>query len=68
LTALIEGGDRFKRVGLLDDDYVVILSSDHRRPTTPSYRSNGLRLCRILKSLPAETTPILLMIPLPSGG
>lgn len=35
LTALIEGGDRFKRVGLLDDDYVVILSSDYPAADDP---------------------------------
>jgi DNA-binding transcriptional LysR family regulator len=29
LTALTDGGDRFKCVGLLDDEYVVILSRDH---------------------------------------
>src|ERR1700761_9320111 len=29
LEALTEGGERFKCVGLLEDDYVVILSSDH---------------------------------------
>jgi DNA-binding transcriptional LysR family regulator len=29
VTTLTEGGDRFKCVGLLDDDYVAILSSDN---------------------------------------
>jgi DNA-binding transcriptional LysR family regulator len=29
LGTLIHGGDRFKCVGILDDDYVVMLSSDH---------------------------------------
>ena len=29
LTTLIEGGDRFKCIGLLDDEYVAILSSDN---------------------------------------
>jgi DNA-binding transcriptional LysR family regulator len=29
LNTLTEGGDRFKCVGLLDDDYVAILSGDH---------------------------------------
>ncbi|HEX3993817.1 MAG TPA: LysR substrate-binding domain-containing protein, partial [Acetobacteraceae bacterium] len=29
LEALTEGGERFKCVGLLEDDYVAILSSDH---------------------------------------
>jgi DNA-binding transcriptional LysR family regulator len=29
LSALVEGGDRFKCVGLLEDDYVAILASDH---------------------------------------
>jgi DNA-binding transcriptional LysR family regulator len=29
LTTLIDGGDRFKCVGLLDDEYAVIVSSDH---------------------------------------
>jgi DNA-binding transcriptional LysR family regulator len=29
LGTLIDGGDRFKCVGLLDDEYAVILSSDH---------------------------------------
>lgn len=28
LSALIEGGDRFKCAGLLDDDYAVVLSAD----------------------------------------
>jgi DNA-binding transcriptional LysR family regulator len=35
LTALAEGGDRFKCVGLLEDDYVVILSSDHPAAEDP---------------------------------
>ncbi len=29
LSALTEGGDRFKCVGLLEDEYVALLSSDH---------------------------------------
>ena len=29
LSTLMEGGDRFKCVGLLEDDYVAILASDH---------------------------------------
>jgi DNA-binding transcriptional LysR family regulator len=29
LTTLIDGGDRFKCVGLLDDEYAVIVSNDH---------------------------------------
>jgi DNA-binding transcriptional LysR family regulator len=29
LGTLIDGGDRFKCVGILDDEYVVMLSSDH---------------------------------------
>jgi DNA-binding transcriptional LysR family regulator len=29
LTALVEGGDRFKCVRLLEDEYSVVLSSDH---------------------------------------
>jgi DNA-binding transcriptional LysR family regulator len=29
LGSLIHGGDRFKCVGILDDEYVVMLSSDH---------------------------------------
>jgi DNA-binding transcriptional LysR family regulator len=29
LTALIDGGDRFKCVSLLDDEYAVIVSNDH---------------------------------------
>ena len=29
LTALTEGGDRFKCLGLLQDEYVAMLSSDH---------------------------------------
>jgi DNA-binding transcriptional LysR family regulator len=29
LTTLIDGGDRFKCVGLLDDEYAVIMSNDH---------------------------------------
>ncbi len=35
LTALTEGGERFKCVGLLEDEYVVILSSDHPVATAP---------------------------------
>jgi DNA-binding transcriptional LysR family regulator len=30
LSTLTDGGDRFKCVGLLDDEYVAILSNDHR--------------------------------------
>jgi DNA-binding transcriptional LysR family regulator len=29
LSSLVEGGDRFKCVGLLDDEYAVVLSNDH---------------------------------------
>jgi len=29
LSTLVEGGDRFKCVGLLEDEYAVILSNDH---------------------------------------
>jgi DNA-binding transcriptional LysR family regulator len=29
LTTLIDGGDRFKCVGILDDEYAVIMSNDH---------------------------------------
>jgi DNA-binding transcriptional LysR family regulator len=29
LSSLVEGGDRFKCVGLLEDQYAVVLSSDH---------------------------------------
>jgi DNA-binding transcriptional LysR family regulator len=29
LTTLIDGGDRFKCVGLLEDEYAVIMSNDH---------------------------------------
>jgi DNA-binding transcriptional LysR family regulator len=35
MSALIDGGDRFKCVGLLDDEYVVILSSAHPLANTP---------------------------------
>jgi DNA-binding transcriptional LysR family regulator len=35
LEALTEGGERFKCVGLLDDDYVAILSSDHPIASEP---------------------------------
>ncbi len=35
LTALTQGGERFKCVGLLEDEYVVILSSDHPVATAP---------------------------------
>jgi DNA-binding transcriptional LysR family regulator len=35
LTTLTEGGDRFKCVGLLDDEYVAILSSDNPVATEP---------------------------------
>jgi DNA-binding transcriptional LysR family regulator len=33
LSTLIEGGDRFKCVGLLEDEYVVIMSSSHPAAT-----------------------------------
>jgi DNA-binding transcriptional LysR family regulator len=35
LTALIDGSDRFKCAGLLDDEYVVIFSSDHAAAADP---------------------------------
>jgi DNA-binding transcriptional LysR family regulator len=35
LASLIEGGDRFKCVGLLEDDYVVTLASDHPEAAKP---------------------------------
>ena len=35
LTTLTEGGDRFKCVGLLDDEYVAILASDNRAAGEP---------------------------------
>jgi len=35
LSALVEGGDRFKCVGLLEDEYVALLSSDHPAATEP---------------------------------
>ncbi|HME23393.1 MAG TPA: LysR family transcriptional regulator [Acetobacteraceae bacterium] len=35
LTTLTEGGDRFKCVGLLEDDYVVLFSSDHSAAAEP---------------------------------
>jgi DNA-binding transcriptional LysR family regulator len=35
LSTLTEGGDRFKCVGLLDDEYVVILSSNHPQADVP---------------------------------
>ena len=35
LSTLVEGGDRFKCVGLLEDEYVVIFSSDHPDATVP---------------------------------
>jgi DNA-binding transcriptional LysR family regulator len=36
LSALVEGGDRFKCVGLLEDEYAVILSSDHPDAAAPT--------------------------------
>jgi DNA-binding transcriptional LysR family regulator len=36
LETLTEGGERFKCVGLLEDDYVVILSSDHPVASEPT--------------------------------
>jgi DNA-binding transcriptional LysR family regulator len=36
LNALTAGGDRFKCVGLLDDDYVAILSSDNPASAEPA--------------------------------
>ena len=36
LSVLVEGGDRFKCVGLLEDDYAVILSSDHPDAAAPT--------------------------------
>jgi DNA-binding transcriptional LysR family regulator len=35
LSPLVEGGDRFRCVGLLEDEYVVILSSDHPDAVAP---------------------------------
>lgn len=35
LSALVEGGDRFKCVGLLEDEYAVLLSSDHPDAVAP---------------------------------
>jgi DNA-binding transcriptional LysR family regulator len=35
MTTLTDGGDRFKCVGLLDDEYVVILSNAHPLANTP---------------------------------
>lgn len=35
LESLTEGGERFKCAGLLEDDYVVILSSDHPLASEP---------------------------------
>jgi hypothetical protein len=35
LSTLTEGGDRFKCVGLLEDEYVVILSNAHRLAAEP---------------------------------
>lgn len=35
LSPLVEGGDRFKCVGLLEDEYAVILSSDHPDAAAP---------------------------------
>jgi DNA-binding transcriptional LysR family regulator len=35
LSTLTEGGNRFKCVGLLEDEYVVILSNTHRLATEP---------------------------------
>jgi DNA-binding transcriptional LysR family regulator len=35
LSTLVEGGDRFKCVGLLEDDYVAILASDHPEASAP---------------------------------
>jgi DNA-binding transcriptional LysR family regulator len=35
LSTLADGGDRFKCVGLLDDEYVVILSKEHPDANTP---------------------------------
>ena len=35
LTTLTEGGDRFKCVGLLEDDYVVLFANDHPAAAKP---------------------------------
>lgn len=35
LSALTEGGDRFKCVGLLEDEYVAIPASDHPEAAAP---------------------------------
>jgi DNA-binding transcriptional LysR family regulator len=35
LSTLLEGGDRFRCAGLLDDEYVVVLSRDHPAVTAP---------------------------------
>ena len=36
LDTLTEGGERFKCVGLLEDDYVAILSGDHPVASEPT--------------------------------
>lgn len=36
LSTLIDGGDRFKCVGLLEDEYVAVLSSDHPAAEEPA--------------------------------
>jgi DNA-binding transcriptional LysR family regulator len=41
LSTLTDGGDRFKCVGLLNDEYVVVLSSDH-----PEAKTNELSVER----------------------
>jgi DNA-binding transcriptional LysR family regulator len=35
LTTLTDGGDRFKCVGLLDDEYVVVLANNHAEARAP---------------------------------
>lgn len=41
LGALTEGGDRFKCVSLIDDEYVIILASDHPAAAEPELSIEG---------------------------
>lgn len=55
LEALTAGGERFKCVGLLEDDYVLILSSDHPAASEPCCRSSISGACPTSPSPPAAT-------------
>jgi hypothetical protein len=54
LNTLTEGGDRFKCSGLLDDDYVAILSADNPASIEPALSIERFAACPISLSAPAS--------------